>query len=94
MGEILALEQQWFAADPRQRISEAIPEIETSRMAAASTEIPVGLPRDPSLPLGNWLDFEAGFADQIIEAPAGDRVAATVHDNRSLDEIDRRNATA
>ena len=89
MCEVIALEQQWLARGPRERVGEAIPEIQPRRMPAPFAEIPVGLPRDPRLRLGDGLDFELCLSDEIIKAPAGDRVVTGVDDDRCFDKIGR-----
>jgi len=61
-------------------------------MAAAPTKIPVGLAGDSSLRLGDRLDDDVRFAEQIIEATARDRASAGVDDNRRIEEICGRNS--
>jgi hypothetical protein len=87
--EVSALEQQWLARDPRQRVGKAISEIQPRRMPASFAKIPIRLPRDPCLHLRDRLDFKLRLSHEIIKAPAGNRVVTGVDDNRCFDEIGR-----
>ena len=47
MGEVVAREEQWLAGVSRQRIGEAVTQVQASRVAAALAEVPVRRTRDP-----------------------------------------------
>ena len=58
-------------------------------MSAAFAEVPVGFPRNPGLLFGNGFDQELPDTKEVVEAAAGDRVAAPVDHNRGLEKTRR-----
>jgi hypothetical protein len=58
-------------------------------VAAALPEIAIGVPGDTGLVVGNRFDTQFRDIDQLIEAPAGDGVAARVDDDRGLQVVSR-----
>jgi hypothetical protein len=72
--KIVAFEQQRLAAVARQGVGNATAELQTRRMAAASAEIAVGFASDLSLLFIERLDDDARLTQQIIKAPADDRI--------------------
>src|SRR5262249_43956665 len=69
------------------RIGKAIAEIQLCRMAAAFAEIAISLSRNSRLRFSDRLDNHLRLFDQVIEAPAGNGIAACVDDERGFDEI-------
>ena len=59
-------------------------------MTAALAEVAVGLACDARLGRGHGLDDDAGCVEQLVDEPAGDRVAAAVDDSPDLDVRRRR----
>ena len=92
MAKIISLEQERFALLFRQRISEAIPKIKARTMPAFA-EIAIRLAGNFCLPVGHCLDDNLRFAEEVIEAAAGDGIAAAIDHNGSLNITNRRNAT-
>ena len=84
LSKINSFEQQGLTGHFGQCIGEAIAKIELCRMTASFAEIPIGFPCNPRLGFRNRLDDEASFPDEIVETPAGDRVAATVNDHGDI----------
>ena len=58
--EVVSLVQQGFAADPGQRIREAVTEVEPRSMSAALPEVEVGAPGDTGLLFGDRLYPDPG----------------------------------
>jgi hypothetical protein len=85
--EIVAFEQQRFTCELRERIGKAIAEIQLGRMAAAFTEITIGLTCNSSLGFGYGLNDDLRLFDQVVESPAGDGVTARVYDDCGFHEI-------
>ena len=83
VGKVLALVEQWLPSLHRQRIGEAIAEIQLGRMAAVFAEIAIGLTGDARL-LGGYrvLDRSLG-ADATQFVPPATRHAAV----RAVDPI-------
>ena len=86
-SKIVAFEQQRFPGDLRQGVGKAIAEIKPCWMATSLTEIAICLSRNSNLRFGDRLNNYLSLFDQIIEAPAGDRIAACVYDECSFDKI-------
>lgn len=86
-SKIVAFEQQRFPGDLRQGVGKAIAEIKPCWMAASLTEIAICLSRNSSLRFGDRLNSYLSLFDQIIEAPAGDRITACVYDECGFDKI-------
>ena len=62
-------------------------------MSAVFSEIAVGLARYPRLGFSHGLDDDLYFLDEIVEAPAGDRIATSVNHERGFDEVGCRKVT-
>ena len=62
-------------------------------MAAALTEIAVGFASDMRLVFVERLDDDARLTQQIVKAPADDRIAPSIDHDSGLNVIDRRNAS-
>jgi hypothetical protein len=75
-----ALDQQRLAGRLRQRIGEAVTEIQRCGMAAAA-EIQVGLASDPDLLLRDRLNADQGPLDERMQPPPGVRTGLVVDDN-------------
>src|SRR5258708_33443884 len=56
-------------------------------MPAAFAKIAIGLARNSRLNLGDGFDRNVRFFYKIVEAPAGDRVSASVDQKHRLNEI-------
>jgi hypothetical protein len=84
VAEVVALEQQGFSGGLRQGVREAISEVEAGLVAAALPEIAIGVPGDTGLVVCHRFDPQFRDVDKLIEAPAGDGVAARVDDDRGL----------
>lgn len=76
-AKVVAFEEQRFSGNLGEAISEAIAEVQLRRMSASFTEVPVGFPRNPGLPLSDGFDREFPDTKQVVEAAAGDRVAVS-----------------
>src|SRR5207244_3656229 len=87
MAEVVSLEQQRFSGGLRQGVCEAISEVEAGLVAAALPEIAIGVPGDTSLVVCHRFDPQLCDIDQLIEAPAGDGVAARVDDDGGLQVV-------
>src|SRR5260370_23656185 len=90
MAEVVSLEQQGFSGSFRQRVCEAVPEVQSGLVAAAFAEVPVGVPGDAGLIEGHRLDAQFRGFDELVEATAGDRVPARVDNYCGLQEVRRR----
>jgi hypothetical protein len=90
VAEVVSLEQQCFSGGLRQGIREAVAEVEAGCVAAALPEIAIGVPGDTSLVMGHRFDTQLRDIDELIKAPAGDRIAARVDDDRGLQVISSR----
>ena len=84
MREIVTFKQQRFTCELCERIGKAIAEIQLGGMAAAFTEIAIGLTCNSSLGFGYGLNDDLRLFDQVVEPPAGDGVTARVYDDRGL----------
>ena len=87
MREIVTFKQQRFTCELCERIGKAIAEIQLGRMAAAFTEITIGLTCNSSLGFGYGLNDDLRLFDQVVEPPAGDGVTARVYDDCGFYEI-------
>ena len=59
-------------------------------MPAAFTEITIGLARHSRLNLSDGFNRNVRFVDEIIEAPAGDRIAASVDHKGGFNKVGDR----
>ena len=78
MAEVVSLEQQCFSGGLCQGVREAVAEVEAGLVAAALPEIAIGVPGDTGLIVCHRFDTQFRDIDELIEAPAGDGVAARV----------------
>lgn len=78
MPEVVTLPQQWFTKVGRQRVGEAVSEVQTGGMPAALAEVGVGLSSQASLSFSNRLDDKAGFGEEFIERSADERITLGV----------------
>src|SRR5580658_3136980 len=90
MAEVVSFEQQGFPGSFRQRVREAVPEVQSGLVAAAFAEIPVRVPGDASLIKGHRLDSQFRGLNELVEATAGDWITARVDDYCGLQEVRRR----
>jgi hypothetical protein len=58
MAEVIALEQQLFAGDFRQRVGETVAEVQPGRVTAALPEVTVGVSGDHALVVCHRLDMQ------------------------------------
>jgi hypothetical protein len=91
LGEIVALEQQRLSSAPRQRVGEAVAEIQSRPMSAAPAEIAVGFASHVRLNFIQRLDDDARLAQQIIKAPADDRITPSIDHGSGLNVTYCRN---
>src|ERR1700732_1450979 len=94
LGEIVALEQQRLSSAPRQRVGEAVAEIQSRPMSATPAEIAVGFASHVRLNFIERLDDDARLAQQIIKAPADDRIAPSIDHDSGLNVIYCRNRSS
>jgi hypothetical protein len=87
MAEVVSLEQQCFSGGLRQGVREAVSEVEAGLVGAALPEIAIGVPGDTSLVVGKRFDLQFRDIDELIEAPAGNGVAARVDDDCGLQVV-------
>src|SRR5262245_17632166 len=87
--EITAFEQHRFTRFFGKRVSKAVAEIQLGRMPTASSKISVGVARDLRLNLRDRVNGDARFANEIIKAPRGYRIAAGIDHNGRFNKIDR-----
>ena len=88
MGEVGALEEERFGGRLGEGVGEAIAEVQGGGVAATFAKIAVGFASDACLGFGDRLNEEFGGADEVVEAAAGDRVAATVNYGGGFDVVD------
>jgi hypothetical protein len=93
VDEVIALEEQRLTGSFCERVSEAVAEIQFGGMSAAFTEITIGLARNSRLSFGDGFNNDACFFDKIIEASAGNRIAASVDHQRGFNEVGGGHAT-
>ena len=67
MHKVVALIKHRLALIPRQRIAEAVAEVEPRRMPAAFAIIAIGLPGNPCLFCGDWLDHDVCIFNQVVQ---------------------------
>ena len=84
--EIVALVQERLARDPRERISEAITEIQTRRMATLA-KIEKSLSRKLPLFNGDRFNNNSGFAKQHVGLSACIGANLPFNNHRKLDKI-------
>jgi hypothetical protein len=87
MAEVVSLEEQSFSGGFRQRVCEAVAEVQAGLVTAALPEIAIGRPGDTSLVMCHRFYLQFRDVDELIEAPAGDRVTARVDDDRGLQVV-------
>lgn len=80
MPKVVAFPQQRLASVDRQGIGDAIAEVQSRGVAAAIAEICVCPAGQVCLMFGHRFDDEIGFADEVVEASANDRVTLGVQD--------------
>jgi hypothetical protein len=85
MPKVIAFPEQRLALVERQRVREAIAEVQTGRVATTLTEICVGLPGQAGMALGHRLDRYLGFLDQFVQTSANDRVTLGVEDDPAFE---------
>lgn len=85
MPEVIAFPEQRFTQVRCQCVGDAIPEVQSGRMAAAFAEICVSLPGQTRLALGNGLYDELGFLDYFVKSSADDRIPLGVKDNPAFE---------
>jgi hypothetical protein len=78
MDEVIALEQKRLTGCFCERVSKAVTEIKFGGMPAALAEIAISLARNARLRFRYGLDRDLRFLQKIIEAPAGNRIAASL----------------
>src|SRR5574341_704361 len=94
VDEIPTLEEQRLSCNLCERVGEAVAEIQFRRVSTASAEITVVVTRDPRLRLGDRVNGNLCFLQQIVNAAAGNGIAAAIDDPCSLHETDRRHPSA
>ena len=72
LREIVTFKQQRFTCELCERIGKAISEVQLGGMAAAFTEIAIGLTCNSSLGFGYGLNDDSRLFDQVVEPPAGE----------------------
>jgi len=90
LRKIVSLVQQGLAGCARQRVGEAVTEVEPRGIAAALAEIAIGLAGDLRMALRHRLDPDAGHGDEIVESTAEDRVPVGIDHDGGLDVGARR----
>ena len=70
MSKIVTLEQDWLTHRLCKSVGEAVAEIQPRRVSAALAEIPIRFARNPRLGLGNRLDAQRRFAEEIVPVTA------------------------
>src|SRR5205085_6788034 len=88
LHEVAPLEQEGLASCFRERVSEAIAEIQGCRMAALA-KIKECLPSQMSLFHTNGLDRDASAAEEDIALTAGIGTDLTLNYNSELDKVRR-----
>ena len=76
-----------------ERVGKTIAKIQLSGMSAAFSKITIGLACNSRLDLGHWLNDYLCFLDKIVKTPAGDRIPASVDNERGFDKVGRGEAT-
>ena len=89
MLKAVAFPEHRRAQVDRQRIREAIPEVQPGPVAAAFAEIGVGLAGQAGLALGHRLDHELGFFDEFVKRSANDRVTLGAQDDPAFEVAGR-----
>jgi hypothetical protein len=79
------LKRQRLTGSFCKRIGKAVAEIQFGRMSAAFTEITISLARKSRLSLGDRFNKDPCFCDKIVEAPAGNRIAASIDNERGVE---------
>src|SRR5439155_20710474 len=74
-------------------VSKAVAEIQFCGMSAAFTEITIGFACNSRLSFGDGFNRDARFFNKLIEAPTGDRIAASVDHQRSFNKVGGRHAS-
>lgn len=83
--EVVALEEDCVPAVGGERVSEAVPEVQTSRAPTPSAEVPVRLPSHDRLLRGERHDLHRQGVEELVEpAPGGGR-RPPVDDDAALD---------
>jgi hypothetical protein len=90
--EIRSLKKQRFVHLFRQRVGEAVSEIQ-SRFVAAFAEVTVGLSRNLSLFESNGLNLNRSITQKIVQSPAQHGISIAVSDDSGFDIGHGRYAT-
>lgn len=85
MPEIIALPKQRFACVERQRVRQAIAEVQSGPVTGALSEVRVGLAGQAGVTLSHWFDYELGLRKQRVEASADDGIALRIQNYPALE---------
>jgi len=85
VAEAVALPEQGFVLVLRERVREAVPEVQPGRVAAVASEIPLCTPRQSCLAGGDIGDLDVECGEKIIEASCRARVVPVVQNDPELE---------
>ena len=89
MDKVLTHEEQRFIEVLRQRVGEAVTEVEPRGMPGAPAEATMRVAGDHDLAKSNWLDGYTKASDQIIKGRAKDRTWVSIHRDCGFQEVRR-----
>src|SRR6516162_9648249 len=87
MDEIITFEEQGFAGCLCQSVGKAIAKIEFCGVSTSLTEIAIGLTGEAGLFQGDGLNADVGFLKELVEAPTGNRIAASVDHQCAFNKV-------
>lgn len=85
MSEVVALPQQGLTCVERERVGEAIAEIQPSTVTTSLAEVEVRLPGQSRVTFGHWLDDELRFPKQFVKAAADYGVSLIIEHYSALE---------